>query len=130
MTSHEKSDFFKGMEILKIKGYPVVTIDLSSTSSSYYNPFEIGFNQLEDGLEGDINKRLDENIIPLINSAAQLYKGFNLSESEETKIREIVVDGYKKQENFNIKELRDELIKQNNKSLNLSRIIELLNQFI
>jgi len=113
-----------------IKSIGGVTIDLSSAATSTFNPFEVGFNPLEVGFEDDINKRLDENIIPLINSAAQLYKGFNLSESEETKIREIVINGYKRQENFNTKDLRDELIRQNNSSFNLSRIIELLNQFI
>lgn len=107
-----------------------VTIDLSSATTSTYNPFEIGFNSLEVGLEDDINKRLDENIIPLINSAAQLYKGFNLSEPEETKVKEIVAEGYKNQKNFNILELRDELIRQNNTSLDLSRVINLLNHFL
>ncbi|MGE7843588.1 hypothetical protein ACQKNX_22765 [Lysinibacillus sp. NPDC093712] len=60
MENHEKLDILNGIEILKNKGYQIVTIDLSSTSTSYYNPFEIGFNKLEDEIEDDINKRLED----------------------------------------------------------------------
>lgn len=116
------------ISLLKNRGG--VTIDLSTGTTSYYNPLEIGFNPLEVGLEDDLDKRLDENTIPLINSAAQLYKGFNLSEPEIAKIKEIVIDGYKNQKDLNILQLRDELIKQNNTSLDLSRVIELLNHFL
>jgi len=121
----DKNKDMEYKEIVKSKGGRVVTINLSSATSLYYNPLELGY---EDDI--DIDKRLDENIIPLINSAAQIFKGFTLSEPEETKIKEIVAEGYKNQKNFNTLDLRDELIRQNNNSLDLSRVIELLNQFL
>lgn len=119
------------LELIISKGFRVETIDLTSTNTSSYNPLELGFiNTMKVGLEDDIDKQLDENIIPFINSVAQIYKGFNLSEIEVTKIKEIVTDGFKNQKNLDIRQLRDEMIKQNNNNLDLSRVIELLNHFL
>ncbi|UXJ71327.1 hypothetical protein [Lysinibacillus fusiformis] len=111
-------------ENLRSKGYRVVNIDLSSNTTSYFNPFEVRSDE-----EEAVEKLLEENTIPLLNSAAQLYKGFTLSRPEVTKIKEIVAEGIKKNRNFDILDLRDELIKQNN-NLDFSRIIELLNLFL
>ncbi|QPA61323.1 hypothetical protein [Lysinibacillus sphaericus] len=111
-------------ENLRSKGYRVVNIDLSSNTTSYFNPFV----EVRSVDEEAVEKLLEENTIPLLNSAAQLYKGFTLSRPEVTKIKEIVAEGIKKNRNFDILDLRDELIKQNN-NLDFSRIIELLNLF-
>lgn len=103
----------------------IITINLFAAESSYFNPLKI---------EGpkhkvDVQKRIDESIIPWMNSVAQL-DGFTLSELEKNKIKEIIAEGYKNQTNYNILQLRDELIRKYNNTEDVSRVIALLNQIL
>ena len=103
----------------------IITINLFAAESSYFNPLKI---------EGpkhkvDVQKRIDESIIPWMNSVA-LLDGFTLSELEKNKIKEIIAEGYKNQTNYNILQLRDELIRKYNNTEDVSRVIALLNQIL
>lgn len=108
----------------KISGKTIL-INPQSQSTRYFNSLEnVAVNQL------DVSKLLDSAIIPLINSVAQTYSESLLSENEKNKIKEIIQDSLESNTTLSVLTLRDELIKHRSETLDLSKVISLLNKLL